>query len=420
MICDLFFHYFCKNFRQDYIDRMDKINKIIFIIFLLIPFLGISQVDIKISIDNQNDSVFYFCKYRGAKNVVIDTLKLENGIIHYKNKTKLPEGIYLLTNDKNYQMIEVLVGKKQKFSMSINDLEDLNSAKAKNAKETDIYYRLMAKVRETDANIKALKSEKEFYPENQKKIDSLRKDLEKFEESLKIKRKDAFINLVINSIKYRLIENYWDDFPLDDARILTFPMIDNKLETYFNNLPVDAETINSEIDKLIVKTGDCTEVRDYLLWFFYVKYFNPNYMNLDDVYIHLVREYFLKLDMKNVSKSVVNMMEERANYLENLKLGAKIPEIGNLYSIESQYVAVVFYDRSCQKCAKEGRILEEIRTRHPEMTIYPVEISSTNIKNLMSLYDIQTTPMIYLLDNQKNIIAKRLKAEQVEQFIKNE
>ena len=203
-------------------------------------------------------------------------------------------------------------------------------------------------------------------------------------------------------------------------------MIDNakkrleEINEKIKNLRFQRAAINSEIDKLIVKTGDCTEVRDYLLWFFYVKYFNPNYMNLDDVYIHLVREYYLKLDMKNVSKSVVNMMEERANYLENLKLGAKIPEIGNLYSIESQYVAVVFYDRSCQKCAKEGRILEEIRTRHHEMTIYPVEISSTNIKNLMSLYDIQTTPMIYLLDNQKNIIAKRLKAEQVEQFIKNE
>ena len=415
-----FFIIFAKISDRILLDRMNKINKILFILFLLIPLSGITQVDIKISIDNQHDSVFYFCKYRGAKNVVVDTLKLENGMILYKNKTKLPEGIYLLTNDKNYQMIEVLVGKKQKFSVTINDLEDWSVAKVKGAQETEIYFKLMAKVRETEANIMALKSEKEVYPENQKKIDSLRKDLEKFEESLKIKRKDAFINLVINSIKHRSMENYWDDFTLDDARILTFPMIDNKLETYFNNLPIDAETINNEIDKLIAKTGDCTEVRDYLIWYFYVKYFNPNYMNLDDVYIHLVNEYFLRMQIKNVSENVVKLMEERANYLERLKLGAKIPEVGNLYSIESQYVALVFYDKTCQKCAKEGRILEEIRSRHPEMTIYPVEINSTSIKNLMSLYDIQTTPMIYLLDNQKKIIAKRIKAEQVEQFLKNE
>ena len=140
-------------------------------------------------------------------------------------------------------------------------------------------------------------------------------------------------------------------------------------------------------------------------------------MNLDDVYIHIVNEYFVKMEMENVSQSVIDLMVDRAKNLENLKLGAKLPEIGNLYSIESEYITVVFYDKSCQKCAQEGRILEETRKRHPEMTIFPVEINSTGIKNLMSMYDIQTTPMIYVLDKDKHIIAKRIMAEQVEQVL---
>jgi hypothetical protein len=43
-----------------------------------------------------------------------------------------------------------------------------------------------------------------------------------------------------------------------------------------------------------------------------------------------------------------------------------------------------------------------------------VEINSTDINNLLSKYDIQNTPMIYVLDKDKHIIAKRIKAEQVE------
>ena len=140
-------------------------------------------------------------------------------------------------------------------------------------------------------------------------------------------------------------------------------------------------------------------------------------MNLDDIYIHLVNEYFLKYEMENVSERVLNMMAERANYLENLKIGTKIPNIGNLHSIDSQYIVVFFYDKDCQKCMKDGKVLEEIQTRHPEMTIFPVEINSTGIENLMLLYDIQTTPTIYVLDNQKKIIAKRIKAEQVERVL---
>ena len=390
-------------------------NRILTILFLLIPMLGSSQVDIKFSIDNQQDSVYYFCKYKGSSTFVVDTLRMQNGIIRFKQKNKLPEGIYLLTNDKNYPLIEVLIGKKQKFSLTVNDLEDLNAVVVKGcAKETELYFKLMAKVRKNNLQIKALESETEYFPENVRRIDSLRQDLEQFEESLKVKKKGAFINLVINSMKHHALHDYWEDFQFDDARILTYPLIDNKLNTYFDALADDAVTINEGIDKLIAKAGDCEEVRDYLIWYFYKKYYAPKYMNLDDVYIHLVNEYFLKLKMKNVSESVLELMANRANYLENLKIGAKFPEIGNLYSIKASYVAVVFYDKTCQKCAQEGRILEEIRTRHPEMVIFPIEVHSTNIKNLMAKYDIQTTPMIYILGRFKEIIAKRIKAEQVE------
>ena len=392
-----------------------RISRIGFcLIMIIMPMMAISQVNIKIHIDNQTDSIYYLYKYRGAKTAMFDTAYCTNGSAKFVSKHSYPEGIYVVTNENRIPLTEILIGKDQKFTLNISDLNDLNTAKVKGAKETEIYYKLMAKLNSTELNISALENEKGYYPDNVRKIDSLKKDLAQIEESLKIKKKDAFINQVINSVKQHGFEDYWEDFQLDDQRILTYPFIDNKLETYFDNLYNNAEKINAEIDKLIAKTGDCEETRDYLIWYFYRKYYSPKYMNLDDVYIHLVDEYFLKLEMENLSESIVNLMAERANYLENLKLGAKLPEIGNLYSIESQYIAVVFFDKNCQKCAQEGRILEEIRSRHPEMTIYPVEVHSGIKENIISLYDIQTTPMIYVLDRQKHIIAKRIKAEQVE------
>ena len=402
---------------------MNWIKKLLVLSFLMIPFYGISQIDIRFYFNFQPDSMYYLCKYRGAKPIIIDTLRLDKWnkfsmVKKYDKNTKLPEGIYLLTNEQHYPIIEFLVAKNQKFSLFIEDLEDLNSVKVRGrAKETKLYFKLMAKVRETEANIAALESETGYYPENLRKIDSLKKDLDNFGNSLIIRRKDSFINLVINSLKRHGMYDYWDDFPLYDARILTYPLIDNKLETYFNALSPESKLINDEIDKLIAKTGNCVEVRDYLIWYFYRKFYSPKFMNLDDVYIHLINEYFMKLEMKNVTKSVLELMAERAKYLENLKLGAKLPEIGNLYSVDASYIAVIFYDKTCQKCAQEGRILEDIRTRHPEMVIFPVEVHSGMMENMISFYDIQTTPMIYLLDNQKKIIAKRIKAGQVEQYL---
>lgn len=364
-------------------------KKVLSIFFLFIPILLFGQVNIKIYFDNQQDSVFYLSKYRGSKTAVVDTAYIKKGKFQFKHKNKFPEGIYILTNENEFPLTEILIGKDQRFTMIINDLDYSNPIKVRGSKETGNYVKMMADYKQNGV------------------------DLDRFI----IKRQDAFINLVIKSLEKHDFEHYWDDFPLNDKRILTYPLIDNKLEAYFNALPANAEIINGEIDKLIAKTGDCMEVRDYLIWYFYRKYYAPEHINLDDIYIHLVNEYFMKLEMEHVTEKILNMMADRANYLENLKIGAKLPEIGNLYSIDNHYIVVYFYDKTCQKCMKDGLVLEKIQSIHPEMTIFPVEINSTDIENLLLLYDIQTTPTIYVLDNQKKIIAKRISVEQVEQVL---
>lgn len=364
-------------------------KKILLSLILMLPIVLFGQTNIKIYFDNQQDSVLYLHQYKGSKTALVDIAFLKNGMFQFKNRQKFPEGIYVLTNGKDFPLTEILIGKDQKFSFIINDLDNANPVIVRGSKETDNYVKMMAQLGHDGV------------------------DLNQF----KVKKKDAFINLVINSMRQNDFEHYWDGFALNDRRILTYPLIDKKLEAYFNSLPINAIVINSEIDQVIAKTGDCVEVRDYLIWYFYRKYYSPDYMNLDDIYIHLVNDYFLKYEMENVPASVLNMMAMRANYLENLKIGAKIPDIGKLHSIESQYITVFFYDKDCQKCVKEGKVLEEIQTRHPEMTIFPVEINSTGIENILSLYDIQTTPLIYVLDNQKKIIAKRIQAKDVERVL---
>lgn len=359
------------------------------IVFVLIPIMLLGQTNIKIYFENQQDSVFYLHQYRGSKTHAVDTSYYKKGRIQFKHNQKFPEGIYVLTNQNDFPLTEILIGKDQRFSLIVNDLDYQNPIKVRGCKETANYVKMMAQLGHDGV------------------------DLNQF----KVKKEDAFINLLINSMQQHDFEHYWDSFALNDKRILTYPLIDKKLEAYFNSLPINAGIINAEIDKVMAKTGDCDDVRDYLIWYFYRKYYAPDYMNLDDVYIHLVEDYFMKYEMENVSERVLNMMSERANCLKNLKIGAKIPEIGNLHSIKSPYIAVFFYDKDCHTCMKEGKVLEEIQSRRPELTIFPVEINSTGIENLLFLYDIQTTPTIYVLDSQKKIIAKRIKAEQVEQVL---
>ncbi len=156
---------------------MFSIKRILFAFALMLPIAAVSQTDIKISIDNQPDSLWYLLRYRGAKTMVIDTLKCEEGTAQFRSKEKLAEGIYLITNQDNYPLTEFMIAKDKRFSLKINNLDDLSSAKVRGAKETSIYFKLMAKVKRCEMNIAALESEKDRFPENVKKIDSLKKRL---------------------------------------------------------------------------------------------------------------------------------------------------------------------------------------------------------------------------------------------------
>ena len=386
-------------------------KKVLAILLVIIPFLGLSQVNIKITVDNRQDGMCHLYRYRGSKMSLADSAYCRNGKLRFTHLKDYPQGIYLLTDSQRMPITEIMIGEDQIFSIKIKDNESSQSVKVHRSKDNKLFFKLMKREREHNMLVHTVSG-------NQNTIDSLNQDILLYEESLLNKRTGTFFKLFVNSMKRHDKEHYWDDFRLDDARILTYPLIDKRLDEYFNRcLEPKAELINGEIDKLIAKTGDCVEVRDYLLWYFYKKYYSPDYMHLDDVYIHLVDEYFLKLEMDNMTESMMNMMADRANYLENLKIGARFPDLGGLYGIDASYVAVFFYEEGCPKCREERRSLDVVQKNHPEMVIFPVEVKSSIVDNLLMVYDIQTTPTIYLVDKQKKIIGKRINFEQVEQIL---
>ena len=58
-----------------------------------------------------------------------------------------------------------------------------------------------------------------------------------------------------------------------------------------------------------------------------------------------------------------------------------------------------------------------VQKRRKDIEILHIDISEENNKisqDIINQYDVTTTPMIYLLDDKKDIIAKRIKAEEIE------
>ena len=398
-----------------------------FIIVLLTfaPFASFSQAKIRVNIENHIDSIYYLIKYTSDKShCVIDTSSLSSGYKIFSNKTDYNEGIYVIADSKQNPLFEILIGKDQKFSIHVEELMDLKSYEVKGSKETESYFKIYSRTFYDRLHIKALESELKYHPENIRKIDSIKNELYKYQESMLRKDDDSFLNTYIKFTEDRPI----CDLPLCDERILNSRLLKNKLDKYFDNSSTTQtpEFICNKIDEFVLSTNECQEIRDYILWYLYSKYFNPEKTENELVYIHLVDEYFSKLEIENLTENIRKEIIRRADVLRKITIGQVAPsfqyidengDIVDLDDIRSKFTVLFFYKPDCQKCIRDKRILGLVKKRINDIEILHIDISEENnstSQDIIDKYDIMTTPTIYLLNEKKEIIAKHIKAERIE------
>ena len=417
---------------------MISIFKRILLIFLLTfaPIVMMSQVKIRVEIDNYEDSIFYLLKYKSDKSlIVIDTSTISYKEKIFKNTNKYPEGIYVLADSKHNPLFEMLIGKDQKFSVKVGDLMRNDTYIIKGSKETSTYFDIYNKTNYNQLYIKALESEIEYFPDNARKIDSIKLNHNEYLESIKIKEKNSFLRTYIgfnkeiivpqeykNNSEQYIIDHYFDEIRFSDVRILNTRLLKNKLDDYFNNYMSKQSTdvILQKIDYLIGQTT--SDVSDYILWYLYSKYFDN-----DIIYTHLSDVYFSKLEINNLTENIRSEIVKRADILRKITIGRIAPTFTyiddegkqiDLSEIDSKNTVLFFYKPDCQKCIREKRILGLIKKRHKNLTILHINISEENYHNVSQdiavQYDIKTTPTIYILDKEKKIIAKNIKAEEIE------
>lgn len=417
---------------------MISIFRQILLIFLLTfaPIAMMSQVKIRVEIDGYQDSIFFLLKYKSDKSlIVIDSSTISNEEKVFKASNNYPEGIYVLADSKQNPLFEMLIGKDQKFSVKVGDLMRNDTYIIKGSKETAAYFDIYNRTNYNKLYIKALESEIEYFPDNAKKIDSIKLNHNKYLESIRIKDRNSFLRTYIgynkeiivpqeykNKSEQYIIDHYFDDIIFSDVRILNTRLLKNKLDDYFNNYMSKQSTdvILQKIDYLLDQTT--ADVRDYVLWYLYSKYFDN-----DLIYIHLSDVYFSKLTITNLTENIRSEIVKRADVLRKITIGHLAPTFtyidddGNkidLSEIDSKNTVLFFYKPDCQKCIREKRILGLIKKRHKNLTILHINISEENYSNVSQdiavQYDIKTTPTIYILDKGKRIIAKNIKAEDIE------
>lgn len=219
--------------------------------------------------------------------------------------------------------------------------------------------------------------------------------------------------------------HFWDGIETFDGPTDENPILAAQLDFYFDKLvsPL-SDSITLEINRLVERTNDNTELRDFILWHLLDKYQHPKYMSQDQVFVWLYDQYFSQLEIKDLNDTNLAMIHDKAERLRRLALFNVAPDIKlndsiDLQSIESEYTVILFYDHDCDVCQLELQDLDSVCALHPEVTALKIDLNSDTkgLDELYDAYDIETTPLIYVLDRDKRIIAKKIRANQIELVI---
>jgi peroxiredoxin len=216
--------------------------------------------------------------------------------------------------------------------------------------------------------------------------------------------------------------------------------------------PQIPDSINVSTDVLFKKGKANEEVFKYLINWITYYYESSKIMGMDAVFVHIVDNYHAKGQTPWIDSTQLHKIIDRANTLRPILIGAKTPQVVavdssghdvSLYSVKAKYTILIFWDQGCGHCKKEVPKLAELyeKMKDKGMKVYAVEtedspkewkdfikehkLSWINVYQpdqykravMKKIYDIYSTPVIYLLDENKVIKAKRIDVEQVGDLI---
>lgn len=273
--------------------------------------------------------------------------------------------------------------------------------------------------------------------------------------------RDAAGKVIDSAWQWRYYKaHYWDNTDLRDDRLLRCPVLHNKLKTFMTQTTVQQpDSIIVSGEDVLSKTDKKGEMYRYILTYIFNEMANSKIMGFDGAYVHFGKEYFCKPDMTPwIDTAKRFKICDRVTRLEPVLVGKKAQRLilwtdstetqwKSLYDIKTKYTVVAFWDPDCGHCKKEIPILSEAYHNLKKLGIsvevyaaaimdmdnYKDWVEFINKNNLDWInvcdakrhnnfrweWDIQSTPQLYILDAEKKILARRIGADQIEDYIRH-
>ena len=395
----------------------------------------------------------------------------------------LPRGIYIVVLSPNNEYFQLLVGDDDDQEMRFRTrLEKLNEMKVEGSEENALFYRYLGfldEKQQQSAPLREQLSDTTLAPaaaaQVRAEMEALDAEVKAYQAELIENHPDAFVSAIIKAnrpalppdfadaaddetrreLQWRwLQEHYFDGLDLNDERLLRTPFFFERVNYYVNTLQVrHPDTLAKAIDFVLAKFDPQSEAFKFFTVHFTNEAAASNIVGMDALYVHLVDTYYRTGRAYWSDEEQIAKMIETTDRLRPLLIGQTAPDLKmvtrdgeatTLYDVDADYTVLYFWRYDCAACKKSTPVMKEFYSKWKDKGVKIFSVCTKGEDELgkcwdyvdeqqtgdwvqvvdpyqryYKAYDIKSTPSIFLLDRNKQILSKRIGAEQLDEVLTN-
>ena len=439
--------------------------------------------EISLNIPNAGADTVYLAYYLGSKQFLKDTAINNNGTYTFKGDTSLPGGLYLVVIPPKNKYFDFVVNRDQHFSISADTSDFAGTIQIEGSQENEVFYDHIRYLGAQREKATELNQQMQGLAEDSKQLDDLQHELKALNESV-MKERDELPNKYPNLLGVKILKgsdrpqipeapegapddfryqyykaHFFDMVDLGDGRLTRTPIMEPKIEEYLEKLVIqNPDSLIKEVDYIIT-----TAMKDDDAFKFYTSYLLNKYaekaneiMGMDAVYLHIVEKYYATNQAWWVDPDALAEIIAKAEKLSPIIIGRKgndftVKDVNganqSVFGVEADWLILYFWDYDCGRCKKVTPQLAELFPKYKSqgVELFTVSINGSDedwkaklqeyglldaggihtadpgrVSGFDRLYNINSTPKIFILDKDKIIRYKWIGVEQLVEILDRE
>lgn len=432
-------------------------------------------------IQGLKDTTLYLAHFYGPTQYIPrDTARVDgSGNLVFDGPKALPGGLYMVVGGGR-PLLELVIG-EQNFSFETDTANFIGKMKVTGSRENEAFYTYQQFLNERFSAMRGIQARSQpggdaaARQAAQTQMAALQKEVMEYRKAFLAKNEGLLTVKFLKAMAEpevpkaptlpngrpdsAFVFNYYknhffDGFDFSDERMVRTPFLQQKLDRFIKDLTVQtSDSLIKSGDFVVQKAKANKDVLSYTIWYLTSQYEQPKVVGTDGFYVHMVEKYWLTGVMPIQDTASLRSLRERVTVIKPLLPGKTLPNLSlqdtlgryrALHDIKAPYTVVYFYDPECGHCRESAPKLKQFydtfKAKGIQVYLIAIDKEPTKWKNFIrefklqnltnvygpssqtpinfrQRYDVYSTPTVYVLDQNKKILARHLPVEDLGGYI---